>query len=139
MKKLSIVPILSLLMLVFFLGCATELSIKSMTAEPSTSSPGDSVKCYVVLNQPTEKVKSVVGTVREYPSYIFAFNNNGENGDDKAGDNIWTTQYTVPWEAPSEEYHLDIDVLDNEGNRIISKEVEGETLDRSGTILVVVK
>lgn len=139
MKKLFIISLTAPILSLFFAGCASKLLVKEMTVEPSPVSPGDDVMYCVVLSQPSDEVKTVRATVREYPAFTFDLNNEGKDGDVKAGDNIWSSQGTIPWDAPSQTFHIDISILDNEGNVIVKEEVEGKTLDRSGTILLVIE
>jgi len=123
----------------FGLGCAGQIVVKQTIAEPSQLSPGDDVKYSVVLNGSPDKVAEIKVTVREHPELVFDLYNNGEEGDEKAGDNIWTYQSQIPWEAPANTYHLDLCVRDAEGKEIITKGFEHQSTGRSGTIVVTVK
>jgi len=86
-----------------------------------------------------DAVSKVVGTVREYTDFMVELRDNGEQGDEKAGDNIWTRQITVPWEADPGTYHLDISVYDKNGKEIVTKGLEAQTTGRSATIEINVK
>jgi len=137
MKKASFGTILFIV--VFLLGCTGQLAVEQITAEPSSVAPGEEAKIFVVLKGPKDKAASVTATVRKYTDYSFSLNDDGVNGDEKAGDNIWTYKITIPWEAPADTYHIDISVRDNEGHVIITKGFEKQSTGRSGTTELIVK
>lgn len=119
--------------------CAGQLAIKQITAESTQLERGEETKIYVVFNGPNDKVASVEATVREAPEVYYILNNDGKNGDEKEGDNIWTCTAQVPWEADSGTYHLDISALDADGNEILLESSEKQNEPRRGTIEVTVK
>jgi len=125
----------------FFLvfGCAGKLAIDQTFAAQSEADAGGTVKIFVVFKGPVDQVASVTATVREYPDFSFAMNNTGEEGDEKAGDNIWTYTLNFPYETPANLYHFDISVTDQSGNEIITKGLEQQSTGRSGTIEITIK
>ncbi|MFO7891859.1 MAG: hypothetical protein R6V04_16155 [bacterium] len=138
MKKLFTISVSLLIIVLFVTACATKLSVKEMAVNPSQVSAGDEVVSYVTLNKYSDQVASVKATVREYPEYSFTLNNDGEEGDEEAGDNIWSKKMAIPWNAPAQTYHLDISILDEEGNIIARKKGE-EVSERSGTISIEIE
>jgi hypothetical protein len=54
----------------------------------------------------------------------FSLNDEGKEGDKKAGDNTLSYQVVVPWEADSDIYHFDFSVYDKEGNELVTKGME---------------
>lgn len=137
MQKRSLYSIL--ILLVLFAGCAGQLAIKQILTEPKEVTPGDNAKIFVMLKGAKDKAVKIVAVVREAPDMSFALNNEGKNGDEKAGDHIWTTEVVVPWQANAGIYHLDFSVYDKEGNELISKGMEQSSTGRSGSIEVIVK
>ncbi|MFQ5606030.1 MAG: choice-of-anchor X domain-containing protein [bacterium] len=105
-------------------GCATQLSVKQVMVDPPELAAGEDAKIVVVFTGPKNKVASVTATVRENPEFTYTLTDDGTNGDEKARDNIWTAQTTVPYEALAGTYHLDIRAMDKDGNEIV---VEGLT------------
>ena len=81
----------------------------------------------------------VVATVREAPDFNFRLNDKGEDGDEKAGDNIWSREVTVPLDAPADTYHLEILAKDTDGNEIITPGLEQQQFGQSGSVEVVVE
>jgi len=106
------------------IGCATRLSLKQVMVDPPQITRGSKAKIIVVFKGPKSKVASVQATVRENPEITYNLNDNGTNGDEKANDNIWTAQTTVPYDAPAGMYHLDIRAIDKDNNEIVSRELE---------------
>ncbi|UCE05872.1 MAG: hypothetical protein JSW07_20150 [bacterium] len=128
-----------LFIVVLLLGCAGQLALQDIIVEPKEVVPGDDAKIFVVLKASKSKVASVVATVREVPDFSFSLNNEGKDGDEKAGDNVWSYQVMVPWEADAGIYHLDISVRDKDGNEIIARGLEQRNTGRSGSIEVIIK
>ena len=109
MKKTSIYFILITMGLI--LSCAGQLAVKEIRMEPEKVEPGDNAKVFVVLKGSSDKVSKIIATVREVPDMYFSLNDSGKDGDEKAGDNIWSYKVVVPWEAESGMYHLDFSVF----------------------------
>ncbi|MCF8336093.1 MAG: hypothetical protein K9H65_05790 [Bacteroidales bacterium] len=139
MKKLVTLLVASFILSLFMAGCAGKLYVEKMNVDPSPVSPGDEVVSYVILNKSSDKVETVKGKVREYPQMTVTYNNDGTDGDEKAGDNIWSKKMNIPYNAPSQTFHLDITVLDEEGNIIAQEEAKGEDLERSGSISLTIE
>jgi len=120
-------------------GCAGQLAVKDIIVKPGEVAPGKNSTIFVILTGAKEKVSKIVVTVREAPDMYFSLNDNGNDGDEKAGDNTWSYEVMVPWEAEPCKYHLDVSVYDKEGNEIIKKGLEEQGTGRSGTVEVIVK
>ena len=125
--------------MLFLIGCGGQLAVKQTIVEPPQLTPGKTGKIIVIFSGPKNEVAEVVATVREAPNVYYTLNNSGENGDEKAGDNIWTCEAVVPWDAPADTYHLDIQARDEDGNEIITNGLEQQEKGRSGTVEVIVK
>jgi hypothetical protein len=137
MKKVFFFSILLIVTLV--LGCTSQIAVKQAVSEPNPVTAGEDAKFSVLMKGSKDKVTSVIIIVREYPEFTFSLYDNGENGDEMAGDNIWSFKYTIPNDAPPDLYHLDICVKDKNGNEIITKGFENQSFGRSGTIELTVK
>ena len=130
---------LILITLTLIISCAGQLAIKEIQVEPKEAEPGGEAKIFVVLKGSTDKVSKIIATVREATDMYFPLNNKGEDGDEKAGDNIWSYEVIVPWEADAGTYHLDFSVYDKEGNELVTKGMEQQRTGRSGSVEVIVK
>ncbi|MBN2028931.1 hypothetical protein JW824_01690 [bacterium] len=120
------------------IGCASQLAVRQMMVDPPTVNVGSQAKIMVVFTGPKNAVSTVIATVRENPEMYFALNDEGQDGDEEAGDNVWTYTVSVPWDAPADTYHLDIRARDQEGNEIITGGYEQQETGRSGTVEVIV-
>ncbi len=137
MRKSSFYSILVILTLI--LSCVGQLAVKEIWMEPKKVEPGDNAKVFVLLKGSVDKVSKIIATVREVPDMYFSLNDSGKDGDEKVGDNIWSYEVVVPWEADARTYHLDFSVYDKEGNELITKGMEQQRTGRSGTVEVIVK
>jgi len=137
MKKISLYSLVIIFALI--IGCAGQLAIKEIWVEPGEAIPGIEAKVFVVLKGSTDKVSKIIATVREAPDMNFPLNDKGKDGDEKAGDNTWSYQVIVPWDADAGIYHLDISVYDKAGKDIVSKGMEQRRTGRSGSVEVIVK
>ncbi len=126
------------LYIAYLIGCASQLAVKEMMVEPPRVNVGAQVKIMVAFTGPKNSVATVIATVREDPEMYFALNDEGQDGDEIVGDNVWTYTATVPWDAPADTYHLDIRARDQDGDEIITKGYEQQTTGRSGTIAITV-
>jgi len=66
------------------------------------------------------KIARISMVVREYPEYIYELNDNGENGDVRAKDGIWSAEVNVPIEAYGK-YNLDCVLYDSDDIPMIKK------------------
>jgi hypothetical protein len=123
----------------FLGGCAGQLAVKQTFSDPPQSAPGEKVKIIVEFKGPKNKVSEVIATVQEAPNFRLPLNDQGENGDEKPGDNIWSSEGTVPTNTPANTYHLDILARDTEGNEIITPGLEQQEYGRSGAVEVVIE
>ena len=139
MKKFLSISAAIFLFAFFMAGCAGKLFVEEMSMSPSPVSPGDDAVSYVRLNKFSDAVETVKATLREYPQYSVNFTNDGTDGDEEANDNIWSKKVNIPYNAPSQTFHLDIVVLDKEGNVITTKDAKVENPEESGTIDVKIE
>lgn len=123
---------------ILLVSCAAKLKVIESKAIPNVVAAGDEVKFMVKVGGPADKIGSVTGTVREYPDFELELNDSGMEGDEKAGDGIWTYQVNIPMNAGSGKYHLEIEVKNKSGETLVSKEFEGQSFGKSGVIEITV-
>lgn len=136
MKKVLSVGLLFFAALAF--GCAGALSVGQISVSPEEVDAGAEAKIMVVFKGPKDKVAKVIVTVRENPDIYYSLNDEGKNGDEKAGDNIWTYVAAVPYDAPPAIYNLDISAYDKENNEIVTEGVSKQSMGKTGTVKVTV-
>jgi len=108
-------------------GCATgKLAFTRAAVVPAEVSLGKSSVLSVSIAGPRNKVKSVIATVREFPEMEVELFDDGEEGDEVAGDGIWSFRLEVPMTAPPGAYHFDIRAYAADGTEITVKSGTGE-------------
>ncbi len=122
-----------------FLNCAGNLEVERMYGEPQPVSQGEDLTLYVVLEGATDNVDRVVGTVREYTEMRTNFKNDGTNGDETAGDNVWTYQTPISWDTPTGTYHIDVSVYNQKGEEIVTEGFENRWTGKTGTIEITIE
>ena len=82
-------------------------------------------------------VAAVTATVREYPAVSLDLNDNGVQGDQVAGDDVWSSAVDVPYEA-SGKYNWDFEAFDanNEPVKIDAEKGGEEPLTAEAPVLV---
>jgi hypothetical protein len=107
------------------------VSIQAAAAQPQVVKRGQSSILTVRFAGKPDHIISVKAIVREAPHVNYVFNNSGQNKDETAGDNVWTSKLDIVPDAVPGEYHLDIQALDINWNPIYLtgtiKEGKGKT------------
>ncbi len=136
MKRLLIfaVPVCVLLLS----SCTSELIVQQTSVSPAELKVGEQGLITVSLKGPKDGVQKVIATVREESSFTFPLNDSGTDGDVKAGDNIWSYQIAVPYEAPPGTYNVEISVYDKDGNELVVEGYENQYYGKSGALAVKV-
>jgi hypothetical protein len=138
MRNLLLLLIIVLINLLLF-NCAAKLKIAETKALPQSAGAGDETTFMVKVDGPIQKINKIDVTVREYPEMVVALNDSGEEGDEKSGDGMWSRKITIPWNAESGIYHLEVTAMDVDGNEIISQGFENQSFGKSGVIEITVK
>ena len=138
MRNIVLLMMMVLVILVLF-SCAAKLKIAETKALPQLASAGEDVTFMVKVSGPMQNIKDISVTVREYPEMVVELNDIGEEGDEKAGDGMWSRKITIPWNADSGTYHLEVTAIDLNGNEIISQGYENQSFGKGGVIDVNIK
>lgn len=94
-----------LILLLIVAGCAgTQLTMQNAGFRPEVVSPGDEILIVVNIEDSEGVVVKVVAKLKQDRSYYALLNDNGENGDEVAGDGLWSSHFEVPWNAPAAVY-----------------------------------
>jgi GH15 family glucan-1,4-alpha-glucosidase len=115
---------------------AGQPEVKEATITPTELGVGDSVKIVVEFTGEKGNIKEIFGYAREYPydsPRITLFQ------DEDSKKNIWKVAATVPWDAPSETFHLDFTAVDKEGKEIVSKDMPETAIGKTFTLILTVK
>ncbi|MHC4281339.1 MAG: choice-of-anchor X domain-containing protein [Planctomycetota bacterium] len=126
MKRLGLI----LILIVIFSGCAGQrLEMIDAKINPEETSEGDEIIISVKVIDTKDIVAAVTATVREYTSISLDLNDSGQNGDEVAGDGIWSIAFEVPYGAAGE-YNWDFEAFDANGDpvKVAAKEGDDEPL-----------
>ncbi len=102
-------------------GCNTlsrQPQITSATINPQTLHPGQSAVITLAVKDRHRIIERIEGVVLEDPRATFKLRDDGEAPDEKAGDNVWSMQVDVPFQAPPGEFRLEFTAYDKEGTAI---------------------
>ena len=122
MKKTGLI----LIVLVVITGCAGQrLAMMDARSDPAKLSPGDDSLISVRVIDPQGVVAEVTATVREYSAISLPLNDSGEEGDEVAGDGVWSFAFRIPGEAGAGEYNWDFEAFDANGDPVKVTTEEG--------------
>ena len=99
-------------------GCNTlakQPEFKDACIEPATLTPGATGIITVKVVDKHKVVAKVEGVIKEAPDKVFRLNDEGKNGDAKAGDGIWSMTVKLLAEAPEGEYTIDFKAYRSDG------------------------
>jgi len=115
-------------------ACATGNRIPAFddaSVSPPSLRPGDRALITVALHDPAEIVSEVIAIVREDPRLKLPLVDNGSGPDETAGDNVWTTEVVVPFNAPTGDFTLDIRGYGQDGEVIPVPDEQGNAVPLS--------
>jgi hypothetical protein len=107
-------------------------------SDPAELSPGDELIIHVRVIDTQGVVAAVTATVREYSAISLDLNDSGEEGDEVAGDGVWSFAFDVPYEA-SGEYNWDFEAFDANSDpvKVTTEEGGEEPLTAEASVEVV--
>jgi len=106
---------------------------------PSELGPGDSATMSVELQDPLSRVRQVQGIIKQDPSLIFNFKDDGISPDRVAGDGIWTIQVDVPFNAPPGDFEFEIIAYDSDGEVVVIHDENNEAAPLSMSFGLVIE
>ena len=92
---------------------------------------GDDAPLSVEFSGKRTDLKEVYLTVREYPDMYPRIPLKLDPASNK---NRWIFTINVPYDAPPDTYHLDINAIDKDGKEIVTKGFETNETGKAGTI-----
>jgi hypothetical protein len=113
--------------------------IKKVTAQPDQLKPGDTLLLSVAFEGQSASVLCALAKVRESTELIYPLNDDGQNGDKKAGDHVWSGFIQVPSSAPRGEYHFDILAIDRDLNGIFLPDAANKGERERGSLLFAIR
>ena len=93
---------------------------------PADLEPGDTAVITVRVEDKFGVVRRVEGVVKEDRTVKFNFLDNGVSPDADAGDEIWTVQVDVPFNAPPGTFEFEVTGYDGEDEVVVVEDEHGE-------------
>jgi len=110
-------------------GCNSLGGVPEFTAStiaPQALHPGDTALITIGVKDKNEIIHSIVGVIKEEPSIKLTLHDDGEEGDVKAGDDIWSLAVKVPLEAPPGTFNLTFTAYRSDGVAVPVRSADGE-------------
>jgi hypothetical protein len=132
----------TVVLLAFFCGCNTtgrQPQFKSATITPAQLKPGDNAVITADVKDRHNIIRKIEGVVQEDPSIKLKLNNEGVAPDAKAGDNLWSLQVAVPFQAPPGSFLLQLTAYRADGTPVPVKTKGGKSEPLTATVPVVIQ
>jgi hypothetical protein len=123
------------LLLTVCLALAEQPKVVQTTISPQKASVGNSVKVTVEFTGKPSDIQKVYLVVRGYEYDTDPYPLKPAAKTDK---NIWSVKEPVPYNAPAETYHLDINAMDKNGDEIVTKGFETNSSGKAGSVKLTV-
>jgi len=127
------------LVLVALPGCNTfsrQPRITSATINPAVLRPGESAVISLAVKDRHRIITRVEGVIVDAPDTTFALRDDGAAPDEKAGDNVWSMQVDVPFQAPPGEFKLEFTAYDKTGTPITVRTKESGVIPLKEALVV---
>ncbi len=135
------IPLLSVLafILIAFPGCnslSKQPRITNASINPNILKPGESAVITLAVKDRHRIVTRLEGVIADAPDTTFALRDDGVSPDEKAGDNVWSMQVDVPFQAPPGEFKLEFTAYDKNGTPITVRTKEEGVVPLKETLMV---
>lgn len=107
--KLRVVATLMLVSVPLLAGCNSLGGVPEFigsSISPEALHPGDTALITISVKDKNAIVAAVEGVIDEEPSRKLKLHDDGEEGDKKAGDGMWSLAVQVPLQAPAGTFNL---------------------------------
>jgi len=102
----------------FMAGCNSLGGVPEFVSagiDPVTLHPGDTALVTVQVKDKNDIIASIAGVIEEEPSRKLKLHDDGQEGDVKAGDGIWSLAVQVPLQAPPGAFNLTFTAYRSDG------------------------
>jgi len=126
--------------LVALAGCISpKIAFTGAAVTPAEVAVGKSCTLQTSIADRHGIIDSVIAVVREFPELEIELFDDGLEGDELAGDGIWSCRLDVPATATPGTYHFEIRAYDDAGNEILVRSKAGSYVAlATGTSVVIV-
>jgi hypothetical protein len=118
---------------------ASRVTIEAVAVKPAIISTGETALLLVKFKGLKSHVLMVKASVREAVNANYILNDQGDDGDIKAGDDIWSCQVHIPQGTPAGKYHFDFHALDKDLNGIYLMGSIKDGKGEKGSLVLTVK
>ena len=127
-----------LLLLFVMASCAgNKLTMQNAAFIPEMVAPGDEVLIVVDIEDSEHIIVKVVATLVQDKNYYALLNDNGTDGDEVAGDGLWSSGFQVPWNAPAASYEWKFEAFTaTDAVKIVSEDGNKKSLTDRASIEV---
>lgn len=115
------------------------VQIKEVFALHATLEVSESILLAVVFEGSVKDVLAAKARFREANNLEYALNNDGADGDERAGDNIWSRRITLPRGVPAGKFHFDFKALDKNLNPIYLIGTVKDGVGEHGSLVITIK
>ena len=115
------------------------VTINRISAQPAEVEAGNTMLIFVEFSESKDQVLVVKASFREANDVNFILNDEGKNGDVKAGDNVWSCAIEIPVGVPIGQFHFDFNCIDRNLDRIYIKDSIKEGIGEEGSLMFAVK
>jgi len=113
--------------------------IQEVKVQPETPHPGDTLWLMVNIKDKHGVVRRVEGTILADPRATFPLFDNGTNGDEKAGDGLWTLQAMIPPQLPPGDFEVEFAAYRSDGLPVEVRDESKKIVPLKASYLVVVE
>jgi len=136
--------IVSLALLSAAPGCVTQArqpKLLNAMIDPGTLYPGQEKALITVEVQDDRHgiIDRIEWRVDGYPEYVFELRDDGAQGDEAAGDGVWSMLVDVPFNTPKGEFTLHLAAYDSEGRPIMVRDPEAGSVPLTTAFTAVVE
>jgi len=122
-------------------GCNTlgrQPQLEKAMITPADLKPGDTAVISVEVDDRDGIVRRVEGVVLEDPTIKLKLSDDGKPPDEEAGDNIWSLQVDVPFQAAPGDFTLELTAYRSDGTPVPVRTQESGTVPLRATIPVAI-
>jgi hypothetical protein len=131
-----------ILVTVMLAGCNTLSSapgLHNARIEPAVLHPGDTAVITLKVKDRHALVDRVEGIVTDEPRIEFQLRDDGEGGDVKAGDGVWTLKVDVPFQAPPGDFLLEFTAYRSDGLPVPVRDGKGNVIALTTSLPVSIR
>ncbi|HDP34381.1 MAG TPA: hypothetical protein ENN29_04640 [Candidatus Hydrogenedentes bacterium] len=123
-------------------GCNTlsgQPQITRAAINPEVLEPGASAVITLSVKDRQNVVERIEGVVLEDPRITFRLRDDGQPPDEKAGDDEWSMQVDVPFQAPPGQFRLEFTAYGPDGLPVSIRDREGRVTPLQQTIPIIIQ